>query len=137
MDLFDAFLNPLAFGSDTIDHDAAAGAIVRGMTSQVGNEIDEFVTDVLRNQLVGIPLDLAALNIARGRDTGIPPLNEARRQFKEVANGDTQLDAYTSWTDFALNLKNPASIVNFIAAYGTHADDHLRRRPSRPSATPP
>jgi len=121
MDLFQAFLNPLAFGSDTISHDVAAGAIVRGMTSQVGNEIDEFVTDVLRNQLVGIPLDLAAINIARGRDTGIPPLNEARRQFKEAANGDTQLDPYTSWMDFALNLKNPASIVNFIAAYGTHA----------------
>ncbi|SCZ05370.1 peroxidase family protein [Microvirga guangxiensis] len=120
MDLFDAFLNPLAFGSADIDHEEAAGAIVRGMTRQVGSEIDEFVTDVLRNQLVGIPLDLAALNIARGRDTGIPPLNEARRQFQEMANGDTQLAAYTSWTDFALNLKNPASIVNFIAAYGTH-----------------
>ncbi|WP_243375654.1 peroxidase family protein [Microvirga solisilvae] len=120
MDLFDAFLNPLAFGSSTIDHDEAAGAIIRGMTSQVGNEIDEFVTGVLRNQLVGIPLDLAALNIARGRDTGIPPLNEARRQFQQMASGDTQLAAYTSWTDFALNLKNPASIVNFIAAYGTH-----------------
>jgi Ca2+-binding RTX toxin-like protein len=121
MDLFAAFLNPLAFGAGTMDHDAAAGAIVRGMTNQIGNEIDEFVTDVLRNQLLGIPLDLAALNIARGRDTGIPPLNEARRQFKEVANGDSQLDPYTSWADFALNLKNPASIVNFIAAYGTHA----------------
>ncbi|MBL0407568.1 heme peroxidase, partial [Microvirga aerilata] len=120
MDLFEAFLNPVSFGSDTISHDVAAGAIVRGMTSQVGNEIDEFVTDVLRNQLVGIPLDLAALNIARGRETGIPPLNEARRQFQEVANGDSQLEAYTSWTDFAHNLKNPASIVNFIAAYGTH-----------------
>ncbi|WP_246529106.1 peroxidase family protein [Microvirga zambiensis] len=121
MTLFDAFLNPLAFGSETMDHAAAAGAIVRGMTAQRGNEIDEFVTHVLRNQLVGIPLDLAAINIARGRETGIPPLNEARRQFKEAANGDTQLDPYTSWTDFALNLKNPASIVNFIAAYGTHA----------------
>ncbi|MEE1656240.1 peroxidase family protein [Microvirga sp. CF3062] len=137
MDLFDAFLNPLAFGGPqfdadgnpilkadgtqlVLDHDHAAGAIVRGMTSQQGNEIDEFVTHVLRNQLVGIPLDLAAINIARGRETGIPPLNEARRQFQEIANGDTQLEAYTSWADFALNLKNPASIVNFIAAYGTH-----------------
>ncbi|WP_201863914.1 peroxidase family protein [Microvirga soli] len=126
MDLFDAFLNPLKFGASnaqgtvTLTHDQAAGAIVRGMTSQVGNEIDEFVTDVLRNQLVGIPLDLAALNIARGRETGMPPLNEARRQFQQAANGDSQLDAYASWTDFALNLKNPASIVNFIAAYGTH-----------------
>ena len=78
IDLFDAFLNPLAFGSATIDHETAAGAIIRGMTRQVGNEIDEFVTDVLRNQLVGIPLDLATLNIARGRDVGIPSLNEAR-----------------------------------------------------------
>lgn len=135
--LFDAFLNPLAFGGVqrdangtpilgangqqiVLDHDQAAGAIVRGMTSQVGNEIDEFVTHVLRNQLVGIPLDLAAINIARGRDTGIPSLNEARAQFKTIANGDSQLDPYTSWTDFALNLKNPASIVNFVAAYGTH-----------------
>ena len=121
LDLFEAFLNPLAFGSETVDHHAAAGAIVRGMASQAGNEIDEFVTHVLRNQLVGIPLDLAAINIARGRDAGIPPLNAARAQFKEIANGDTQLDPYTSWVDFALNLKNPASIVNFIAAYGTHA----------------
>lgn len=120
MDLFDAFLNPLAFGSETIDQAAAAGAIVRGMTSQVGNEIDEFVSDVLRNQLLGIPLDLAALNIARGRDTGMPTLNQAREQFREIANGDSQLDPYTSWVDFALNLKNSASIVNFIAAYGTH-----------------
>jgi Ca2+-binding RTX toxin-like protein len=137
MDLFDAFLNPLAFGGPqftsngdpilkpdgtqlVLDHDHAAGAIVRGMTAQHGNEIDEFVTHVLRNQLVGIPLDLAAINIARGRETGIPPLNEARRQFQEIANGDTQLEAYTSWADFALNLKNPASIINFIAAYGTH-----------------
>ncbi|WP_052003231.1 peroxidase family protein [Microvirga sp. BSC39] len=120
MNLFDAFLNPLAFGGNGINHDTAAGAIVRGMTSQVGSEIDEFVTDVLRNKLLGIPLDLAALNIARGRDTGIPPLNQARREFQVIANGDTQLDAYTGWTDFMLNLKNPASIVNFIAAYGTH-----------------
>ena len=37
----------------------AAGAIVRGMTRQAGNEIDEFVTEALRNNLLGLPLDLA------------------------------------------------------------------------------
>ena len=63
------------------------------MTRQIGNEIDEFVTDVLRNQLVGIPLDLAALNIARGRDVGMPSLNEARAQFYQMAGQDTQLEA--------------------------------------------
>ena len=51
---------------------------MRGLTRQVGNEIDEFVTEALRNNLLGLPLDLAALNIARGRDTGIPSLNDAR-----------------------------------------------------------
>ncbi|WOD12976.1 peroxidase family protein [Pseudomonas sp. NyZ704] len=126
MNLFDAFLNPLAFGAEdengnvTVSHDEAAGAIIRGMTSQVGNEIDEFVTNTLRNQLLGIPLDLPAINIARGRDTGMPTLNEARAQFMEMAGGDTQLKPYESWSDFALNLKNPASIINFVAAYGTH-----------------
>ena len=34
-----------------------------------GDDI-EFVADTLRNNLLGLPLDLAALNIARGRDTG-------------------------------------------------------------------
>lgn len=125
--LFDGFLNPLALGAVDdagnviIDHDTAAGAIIRGMSRQAGNEIDEFVTNALRNQLLGIPLDLPAINIARGRDTGLPSLNEARAQFYQMANQDTQLKPYESWADFALNLKNPASIVNFIAAYGTHS----------------
>ena len=48
------------------------------MTRQVGNEIDEFVTEALRNNLLGLPLDLPTINIARGRDTGVPSLNQAR-----------------------------------------------------------
>ncbi len=98
MDLFTAFLNPTAYAPGEITAEEGAGAVIRGMTGQVGNEIDEFVTDVLRNHLVGIPLDLAALNIARGRETGIPSLNAARAQFKEIANGDTQLDPYKNWS---------------------------------------
>ena len=34
--------------------------------------------------------------------------------------GDSQLRPYASWVDFMNNLKNPESIINFIAAYGTH-----------------
>ncbi|ATP50936.1 heme peroxidase [Pseudomonas putida] len=117
--LIAAFLNPLAFAGSGATADEAAGAIIRGVTRQVGNEIDEFVTEALRNNLLGLPLDLPALNLARGRDTGIPSLNEARREFY-AATGDSQLKAYLSWVDFADHLKHPASLVNFIAAYGTH-----------------
>jgi len=118
--LIDAFLNPIAFAGSGPTPDEAAGAILRGMSRQVGNEIDEFLTGALRNNLVGLPLDLGAINIARGRDTGVPSLNEARRQFYEMTS-DSTLEPYDSWYDFALAIKNPASIINFIAAYGTHA----------------
>lgn len=119
--LIQAFLNPVEFnraGGEAGEATAIAD-IIRGMSRQVGNEIDEFVTGALRNNLVGLPLDLAALNIARGRDTGEPSFNEARAAFFEMS-GDAQLKPYTSWADFAPHLKNPASIINFIASYGTH-----------------
>ncbi|MGF6690165.1 Ca2+-binding RTX toxin-like protein [Metapseudomonas resinovorans] len=122
MDLIDAFLNPLAFNNDgALSAEEAAGNIVRGMTRQTGNEIDEFVTEALRNNLLGLPLDLATINIARGRETGVPTLNAARQDFYN-ATGDSQLRPYTSWVDFAAHLKHQTSIVNFIAAYGTHAE---------------
>ncbi|WP_434620287.1 peroxidase family protein [Tabrizicola sp. M-4] len=119
VELFDAFLNPVMFDAQGGDAHAAAGAILRGMTRQHGNEIDEFLTDALRNNLVGLPLDLAALNMARARDVGIPSLNEARRQFFEQTQ-NSYVRPYESWTDFAANIKHPLSIINFVAAYGTH-----------------
>ena len=119
--LIEGFLNPTQFTStDGVDDDIAAGAIIRGMTRQVGNEIDEFVTTALRNNLLGLPLDLATINLARGRDTGVPSLNAARRDFYEATNQDVLLKPYDSWVDFAGHLKHEASIINFIAAYGTH-----------------
>ena len=118
--LIAAFLNPLEFVASGADADAAAGAIVRGTTRQLGNEIDEFVTEALRNNLLGLPLDLPTINLARGRDVGVPSLNNARAEFYAMT-GDSQLKPYASWIDFMNNLKHPESIINFIAAYGTHA----------------
>lgn len=122
--LIQGFLNPLQFenngGNTGVDADIAAGAIIRGMTRQAGNQIDEFVTSALRNNLLGLPLDLASINLARGRDTGVPSLNAARANFYEATNEDALLKPYESWVDFAANLKNEASIINFVAAYGTH-----------------
>ncbi|MGB3166884.1 MAG: peroxidase family protein, partial [Alteraurantiacibacter sp.] len=118
--LIEAFLNPVEFDLDHgISADQAAGAIFRGLNLEQGSHIDEFVTDALRNNLLGLPLDLATINIARGRDTGMPRLNEAREQLFD-ATGSTFLTPYESWADFAANLKTPLSLINFIAAYGTH-----------------
>jgi Ca2+-binding RTX toxin-like protein len=123
--LIEAFLNPIEFDRPggalaDVPADVAAGAIIRGMTRQSGNEIDEFVTEALRNNLVGLPLDLATINLARARDTGAPTLQEARTQFF-AATGDAELKPYVSWTDFALHAKHQLSVINFIAAYGQHA----------------
>ncbi len=116
-----AFLNPVLFDNDgAITDDQGAAAILRGMTIERGNEIDEFIVDALRNNLLGLPLDLAAINIARGRDTGMPSLNQARQALFD-ASGSTFLEPYDNWIDFAGNLKNPVSVINFIAAYGTHS----------------
>ncbi|RDJ13959.1 peroxidase family protein, partial [Rhizobium grahamii] len=118
--LMEAFLNPVMFAASGVDAEAAAGAILRGMSRQVGNEIDEHVTDALRNNLVGLPLDLAALNMTRARETGVPSLNAARRDFYAQTQ-DSMLKPYESWFEFALSLKNPSSLINFIAAYGTYS----------------
>ncbi|MET0999863.1 MAG: peroxidase family protein, partial [Marmoricola sp.] len=117
--LLNAFLNPPSFLAGSADPDAAAGDVVRGMTRQIGNELDEFVTDALRNDLLGLPLDLATLNMARARETGIPTLNEARRKFY-ADSSDAALKPYTSWADLKFSLKHEESLANFIAAYGTH-----------------
>ncbi|MGI9405448.1 MAG: peroxidase family protein, partial [Hyphomicrobiaceae bacterium] len=130
--LIQAFLNPLGFHQDVnsdglvltgdpLDASAAAGAIVRGLTRETGSEIDEFVTGALRNNLLGLPLDLAAINIARGRDVGLPTLNDAREQFF-AGTADIRLKPYENWFEYALNLKHEESIINFIAAYGQHVD---------------
>jgi hypothetical protein len=57
--LIEGFLNPIAFDDGHATEDGiAAGDIIRGMTRQVGNQIDEFVTTALRNNLLGIdPID--------------------------------------------------------------------------------
>src|SRR5262249_26953963 len=118
--LIQAFLNPLAFDqSGTLTAAQAAGAIARGTTRQAGNEIDEFVTEAVRNNLLGLPLDLPDLNITRGPDPGFPPLTAARAAFSSHP-GDMDLQPYGSWYDSLLPLRPPESLVNFIAAYGTH-----------------
>lgn len=123
-DLFDAFLNPGLYEA------TGGAAITLGLLRQQSNQIDEFVTPALQQTLVGAPLDLAALNIARGRDVGLPTLNELRQQVYtgqvafNAANAGSALAPYTSWQDFGDHLRTPESLVNFIAAYGRDDGAH-------------
>ncbi|MEI8251920.1 MAG: peroxidase family protein, partial [Synechococcus sp. ELA057] len=139
-----AFLNPAGFAKE------GPTAIALGMTRQFSNEIDQYVTSALQQKLLGQSQDLAAINIARGRDVGIPTLNELRRQLSgglanqlgalqsklaqtpnDVALQQTidqtislhaGLAAYTSWVDFSANIQHPDSVVDFIAAYSFDGD---------------
>jgi Ca2+-binding RTX toxin-like protein len=121
--LLTAFLNPpLLYNggpAGTLSAAAGAGSVFLGSSDQTGNEIDEFVTETLRNNLLGLPLDLPAINMTRAREAGVPPLNELRRQIFAQTN-DGQLAPYTSWADYGQHLKHPESLVNFVAAYGLH-----------------
>ncbi|OYU11078.1 MAG: hypothetical protein CFE38_13950 [Comamonadaceae bacterium PBBC1] len=110
MGLIEAFLNPTAYTSTT------AGEIALGMGSQVANGIDEWVTGALRNNLVGLPLDLATLNMVRGRDTGMASLNAVRADLF-AQTGDVQLKPYDNWLEFGMNLVHHESLVNFVMAY--------------------
>ena len=73
--LLDGFLNPAEYhsgpGSTTTSEEAATN-IIMGLSDQAGNEIDEFVTNTLRNNLLGLPLDLPTINMTRARSEGIP-----------------------------------------------------------------
>ena len=118
LSLLNAFLNPAEFTDNgRLTADQGAGAVINGMTKQRGNAIDEFVTNTLRNKLLGLPLDLATINIMRARDTGVPGLQAARQTFYDET-GDASMRPYDNWADFQVFLKNRPSIVNFVAAYG-------------------
>ncbi len=119
--LLDGFLNPASYYDNGTDSRGAATAIIMGMSDQVGNEIDEFVTNTLRNNLLGLPLDLPAINMTRARSEGIPSLNNVRKQIFGATN-DGQLAPYENWVSFGQALKHPESLINFVAAYGTHTN---------------
>src|SRR5499427_4288659 len=134
--LLNAFLNPQSYNRAATDPQPvngvspgspaagsltaaqAAGSLINGLSKQVANELDEFVTSSVRNTLVGLPLDLPAINMARGRSEGIPGLNEARKQFYARTH-DSALTPYNNWFEFGQGLRHQQSLVNFIAAYAT------------------
>lgn len=78
--LKDAFFNPQA-----VILTGGIEPFIKGMATQVQQEMDCKVIDDVRNFLFGAPgqggLDLAAININRGRERGIPSFNTIREDI--------------------------------------------------------
>jgi len=107
-----AFFNPQLLVNDGAD------SLLGGMGLAAAQEVDTQIIDGLRNFLFGpgSGLDLASLNIQRGRDHGLPSYNDARddlsgispvADFLEMTGGDAILEAkfasaYTNVNDVDL-----------------------------------
>lgn len=121
--LKDAFFNP------SLVHDEGIDSILKFLASDNAQEVDTQIVDSLRNFLFGAPgqggLDLASLNIQRGRDHGLADYNTTR-----VAYG---LPAVKSFADIT---SDPAlqqeladlygSVDNIDLWIGGLAEDHVR-----------
>lgn len=102
LNLLEAFFNPQLAKDDGID------SLLLGLSTQRAQEVDTLLIDDVRNFLFGPPgaggFDLAALNIQRGRDHGLPSLNDIRIEmglsphvsFLDLAGGDADQAAALS-----------------------------------------
>ena len=76
LQLRDAFFQPERVAEAGVD------PILRGLSTQTAQGVDPLLVDDVRNFLFGAPgsggLDLASLNLQRGRDHGLPGYNDMR-----------------------------------------------------------
>jgi hypothetical protein len=119
-----AFFNP-----DFLkDHPENVELVLKGLASQIGQESDLLLVDGVRNNLFGPPgaggLDLAALDIQRGRDHGLPDYNTLRAAY--------HLARVTSFAEISSDPQTQAKLeqlfgtVNNIDVFvGALAEDHL------------
>ena len=110
LSLSDTFFNP----EEIINH-GGIDPILRGLGSQVAQDLDPYVIHGVRNFLFGPPgaggFDLASLNIQRGRDHGLPSYNQVRI--------DLGLPPVITFSDISSN----SEIQNNLAAVYDTIDD--------------
>ena len=108
--LKDAFFNPLS-----IQLGGGIESYVKGMATQVQQDFDCKVVGDVRNFLFGDPsaggLDLAAININRGRERGLPDYNTVRENFG--------LPKISSFFELC---SDPVIVVQLAEIYGTVED---------------
>lgn len=124
--LFEAFFNPQLIQQQGIDN------IIKGLSATKQMEVDPFVVDDLRKFLFPIPgspapfeLDLATLNIQRGRDHGLPDYNTVRQFF--IGSLLTSIDQITPDPEIRRRLKEAYNddINNIDPWVGMLAEKHL------------
>jgi len=115
------------FFATTADYEANTGTdgILRHLGSDVSQELDVKIVDSLRNFLFAPPafLDLAAINIQRGRDLGLGTLNDTRAAlgFARYSN----FSQITSDTQVAADLKTVYGTVDKVELWvGGLAETH-------------
>jgi hypothetical protein len=110
----------LAFFNPTFIQDHGIDPLLRGLAGQRMQAVDPFVVGEVRNLLFGEPpgsvgLDLAALNMQRGRDHGMPDYNQARVDWGLPAV--TQFDQISSDPAIQAQLQAVYSTVDDIDAW--------------------
>jgi hypothetical protein len=122
--LADAFFNPPQLQQQGIS------PILKYLASDPSSEIDNSITDPVRNFLFGPPgaggFDLASLNIQRGRDHGIANYNAVRVAYGLPAIPDGRWDLISSDPTIQAKLQQLYQNVNNIDLWvGALAEDHV------------
>lgn len=120
--LAQAFFNPSILKTHSVD------SLLKYLSSDPASEVDTKVVDSVRNFLFGAPgsggLDLASLNIQRGRDHGLSDYNTTRAAYGLPKV--TDFSQITSNPDLQAKLKSLYGSVNNIDLWvGALAEDHV------------
>ena len=128
LELATAFFNPTVFDPSLPNHEGDIDVFLKAEITGEAQEVDVYINDGVRNFLFGPPgaggLDLAALNIQRGRDHGLADYNTMR-----AAYGLPKVTAFsqiTSDATLAAQLAATYGDVNSVDAWiGGLAEDHV------------
>lgn len=128
LELATSFFNPTVFDTTAPNHEGDIDAFLKSETTGRAQEVDVLLDDAVRNFLFGPPgaggLDLAALNIQRGRDHGLADYNTMRASFGLPKV--TTFSQITSDASVAAKLQATYGNVNNIDAWvGGLAENHV------------
>jgi hypothetical protein len=122
-----SFLRDAFFRPDRLTEGGSIDPLLRGAARQVCQSINLKVVSALRNFLFGNPgaggLDLAAVNIQRGRDHGLPTYNQMREALGLKRKSFAEI---SSDSEIVSNLESLYDNVDDIDLWvGVLAEDHV------------